>query len=1527
MPDQAGTVERLAIELARAIARIAGKLSDDVVLDTLEELGVRFPDAFVTDPVIAAARNTIVTVTGELDGLVAQLGDAIDSGDTTGMVAAGLALVTQVGRVTAAIPELGNAVQNRGPTFPGVTPAQITELVTDLPRKLTALAFADILELSPSTGAVLTLLGIVERTFVPADPANPTRPPHERVSVQLDRLLPAFTNPVAHLQSLYGWGGGTFDALRVLTVLEGVLGGLGLPVLLVPGNPPELQAFAVDLKPSADGQGLSISLVLRGSGDLTIDIPVSPPTWNAHVMIRGELAAEATGTLRPPFDIELSAPEGVISGEVSVGLTAEPPEPFVLLGQASGSRIEFAELSLDAGLALEFDAATGQLRASPTASGEILGGKLVIDTSSGDGFVATLLGGVRIEAGFGIGFGFTAAGGLQFHGSGALEIALPVHVELGPVEVQTVYLAAKIAGGSVPLELSAALSAALGPITASVDRLGVVVDLGFPDDGGNLGPANIAFAFKPPNGVGLALDAGLIAGGGYLFADPDRGEYAGALELEFAGFIALKAIGLISTRMPDGSEGFSLLVVIATEFGGSGIQLGYGFTLLAVGGIVGLNRGMNLTALVEGVRSGSIESVAFPKDVVANAPRILSDLRAFFPPEHGTFLVGPMAKIGWGTPTLVSVSLGVIIEIPGNVAVLGVLKVVLPTEQLRLLVLQVQFVGALEFDRSRMWFFAQLFDSRILTMTLSGGMGLLVDWSDNPDFVLTVGGFHPSFKPPPLPFPVPDRLSVDILNRPGQLIRVSGYFAVTSNTVQFGARAELRLGFGGFGVEGHIAFDALFQFSPFRFIIGISAHVSLKAFGVGVFGISLNFELEGPSPWRAHGRGSIGFLFFEISADFDITWGENRDTTLPPVDVLPLLEAEIKKVEGWLTRLPAGRAALVTLRTLPPADELVLHPLGTLIIRQRAIPLDVQIDHIGGRKARDGHRFTITPALDSGLVRVSVVTDKFALAQFQNLTDAQKLSLSAYGDEDAGVELAGADGVLQTPRVVKRSARYEAIVLDTKGRQPASLVRTSVVGRPATAAPRAAVGSGVPAGRRLTTVSTTVFGQMLNGSSTSRSVLSHQDAVRKQPFAPENKIRISGQRFVVAYARNNLQALPPTAEGLPSTATFHSLAAATGALADWIVASPTLLGALHVIPAADASAPLTVPGGWSSAGALPTATASTIAVRLANGRLLVTGTATALFDPVGNRWTAGPALGTPRQGHTTVVLANGRVLVAGGRTATGLLASAELYDSLSNTWTATGSLSTARTDHSSTVLPDGRVVVAGGTGTQASLASAEIYDPETGTWSDAAPMTEARAGHPAVLVGGKVLVVGGTIATGGPPAPLAYCDLYDPVAETWTPTGDLATPRTGHQATRLPDGTVLVTGGDTAGTRADGMYSARSLATTERFHPATGQWTVATPMPGPRTRHRAIVVRTGRLLVTGGTGGPTFTAGFPGALTYDPATDRWTATSAMRTGRWAHVVAELTDSRIVVAGGITAAGATTPDLKPALTATTELFTP
>src|SRR5262249_28395553 len=161
----------------------------------------------------------------------------------------------------------------------------------------------------------------------------------------------------------------------------------------------------------------------------------------------------------------------------------------------------------------------------------------------------------------------------------------------------------------------------------------------------------------------------------------------------------------------------------------------------------------------------------------------------------------------------VTASLGIVIEVPpGNIAILGVLKCILPDEDAALLVLQVKFIGALEVDKNRLWFFASLFGSRVLFITIDGEMGLLIAWGDQPEFVLRFGGFHPKFNPPAMPFPSPDHVSLSILNEPFARIRVSGYFAVTSNTAQFGAAVELFFGVGDFAIEGHLGFDALFQF-------------------------------------------------------------------------------------------------------------------------------------------------------------------------------------------------------------------------------------------------------------------------------------------------------------------------------------------------------------------------------------------------------------------------------------------------------------------------------------------------------------------------------------------------------------------------------------------------------------------------------------------------------------------------------------------------------------------------------------------
>src|SRR5207342_2524137 len=134
----------------------------------------------------------------------------------------------------------------------------------------------------------------------------------------------------------------------------------------------------------------------------------------------------------------------------------------------------------------------------------------------------------------------------------------------------------------------------------------------FPDDRkGNLGPVNLEIGFKPPNGVGLSLDAGVVKGGGFLLLDYEKGEYAGALELDFQGLFGFTAIGIINTKFPDGSEGFSLLLLINVTFA-TPIALGFNFYLAGVGGLIGLNRTVSTLSLQKGVQDGSVDNILFP---------------------------------------------------------------------------------------------------------------------------------------------------------------------------------------------------------------------------------------------------------------------------------------------------------------------------------------------------------------------------------------------------------------------------------------------------------------------------------------------------------------------------------------------------------------------------------------------------------------------------------------------------------------------------------------------------------------------------------------------------------------------------------------------------------------------------------------------------------------------------------------------------------------------------------------------------
>jgi hypothetical protein len=1121
------SLQFLLTQTGLAIAPLRAVKTPAQAVTFFQQLGYAIPPG-----AFGGALSGLGTQAGELVTSVQQLVNATDAAD----IATGIAgTFEHLVAIIDAIGQLHTAIKSGGG---GALPN-----IDDLPRRLTDFLLLDHFDrLRPDIHDLLLVIGLIEYRPNPAA-GQPMR------LVNWDRFGKVLTAPGEIFDDVYKWKT-DFDTDTFLSRLEGLMRSLTLPGGLYPQTD---ATRAILGNTSSDLQELRFPLFQRGVTPQTyaqFGITFSPAeqhggqkkgvallpyilgaaNFQFNVCDQGELVFDSSVDIkgigvvvRPPADAQgLLNLTGPFKASLLIRQKPALAQETVIVGTAGGTRLAVQGL----GVSLYAQNPQGTLDLGVEAQLQAL--RLVINGGDGDGFLQKILSGLNVDAEASLAFGLSLLSGFAFQAGGQLAIQLPTHIDVGPVHIEGLRLVMAPTGDHFNLDAGINFSADLGPLQASIENIGITAALRFQQ--GNLGPADLGISFKPPNGVGLSIDAGLVQGGGYLYIDTDHGRYAGALQLVIADFLSVSAIGLIDTKMPDGSDGFSLLVIITADFG-AGFQLGFGFTLLAVGGLLGLNRGMLFQPIMDGVRTNAISSVMFPQDVIANAPRIISDLQAFFPPQDGTFLIGPMAKLGWGEPTLVSLSLGVIIEIPpGDIAILGILRLALPADEIAILVMQVNFAGAFEVDKQRLYFFASLFDSHVLFITIDGGMGVLFSYGDDANFVVSIGGFHPSFNPPPLPFPTPQRIQFNIINESFARIQCDGYFAVTTNTVQFGTHSSYFFGFSALSVEGASGFDALIQFSPFHFSVEISTSFSVHVFGLGLFGIGIDLLLEGPTPFHAHGTASLSFLFFSIDIGIDFTWGDSRDTTLPPVAVMPILQGELGKLSNWRALLPAGATLLVSLRKLDPADAaLVLHPVGTLQVNQRQVPLELVLDKFGNQRPTDADRFSLA-VTTGGLTKTRDLQAPFAPAQFKNMDDAGKLSQPAYVPQDSGVELAVVGTTYASGTAITRIVRYDVTIIDTSLR-------------------RAALRYFVLAGA--------LFRQFLRGSSAARSPLSARRHAQTHPFS--GSVAVAPETFAVALTSSNTLFHP-------DAAAFTSQAAANDYVARTLAGNPNLAGTLHVLP-------------------------------------------------------------------------------------------------------------------------------------------------------------------------------------------------------------------------------------------------------------------------------------------------------------------------------------------------------------------------
>lgn len=237
----------------------------------------------------------------------------------------------------------------------------------------------------------------------------------------------------------------------------------------------------------------------------------------------------------------------------------------------------------------------------------------------------------------------------------------------------------------------------------------------------------------------------------------------------------------------------------------------------------------------------------------------------------------------------------------------------------------------------------------------------------------------------------------------------------------------------------------------------------------------------------------------------------------------------------------------------------------------------------------------------------------------------------------------------------------------------------------------------------------------------------------------------------------------------------------------------------------------------------------------------------------------------------------------------------------------TGNLSNPHVLGAATRLANGTVIVAGGlSGFPPLLATttAEIYDPALKSWSVTGSLSTPRWSLDAItLDNGKALFAGGSSAF-SPTAALATAEIYDPGSGTFSPTdNDLSVARHSPGISRLNDGRILISGGNTAGNNLNGT----GVAVVEIYDPDTNSFSPAAPMNSGRALHSQVTLRDGRVLVVGGAQRD--------AELYDPANNTWSISANLLPATLKDMKAfELCNGRIFIAGGQnTKDGVTTDD--------------
>jgi Family of unknown function (DUF6603) len=550
----------------------------------------------------------------------------------------------------------------------------------------------------------------------------------------------------------------------------------------------------------------------------------------------------------------------------------------------------------------------------------------------------------------------------------------------------------------------------------------------------------------PPRGAGIEARYDGVKLGGFL--GYENGRFSGLASLDVYNRFSLDVYGVYE-NLPNGDP--SLVAAGSLHFTPA-IPLGFGFFIDAFGGLFAINRRLDSDALRLRITTGVAGNILFAAAGVAEAPKILGDLEAVFPPAKNVHVFGASHRVIWGGGIL-QIEAGLYAEIAADsgeygmsgltdLTLLGSSRLTIPpgdtgeTKQSNvsvnqwgrdptpgsILKLRSDLRATVNLVKKTIELESVLIDSWILRMfQVTGDAAFRASWGSRQDVLLSVGGFHPDYHPQPV-MPTLSRVGIRFSaeNAAGKVaLQLSGYFAITSNSVQLGARFDASLTVADvFTASGAIQFDAMLEWNPFHFSVGLSGGISVSAFGVNLAGVTLEGRLSGPNPFALYGRFTIQLLFFPFTWEDTYYFGDpQQQVTVPIASAVQALAEELTNAHNLAPTAPSDSYVALN------GAAGIVSPAGGVRWLERRCPLDTLLERFEGNPLATPQRIALTVrrAGNPNPIDGTTFEDWFAPGGFMKLSQSEALNRASFERLPAGIELAFAHeraGGVEVDRIV-----------------------------------------------------------------------------------------------------------------------------------------------------------------------------------------------------------------------------------------------------------------------------------------------------------------------------------------------------------------------------------------------------------------------------------------------------------------------------------------------------------------------------